>query len=512
MEGFANQRNLEELYDLAESAIALWGISAKPQFIGASENIVYRIPSNPEYILRITEERHRSVYNVRAEMAFMQFLAKNNLQVAGVIPSSADNDVEEIKTANSSYSICMFEKAHGNIIGKDKLYNDINNAKKLGRYLGYLHKTSAKYRPFLPWMRRFHYRDINEIKNALKILPAKAKDARVEFEKAIKWYNSLPIDKKVYGLSHMDAHGDNMFMDSNGKLTLIDFDGCAYNFFIYDLAVPLCYLNSLDLSDEYKQKFRDKLLSSYLEVYPLPQKWLDIIDGFIRLRMIELYIWNWEMFGEPLENNKPIHFTKWRNYKMDRTGNYPVLELDNNIYVSANADDKTKGIISFNGKKYPCLLGRSGIVSAEDKKEGDGATPAGEWAMRRVFYRADKINTPKTKLPMQSILKNIGWCDDANCQSYNKLVELPHDGSYEKMWRNDKLYDLVVELGYNDSPAIKNKGSAIFMHVMHPNKTPTEGCIALNLDSLYEIISSCNSKSMLMVNSERSKPTNEIKE
>ena len=135
-----------------------------------------------------------------------------------------------------------------------------------------------------------------------------------------------------------------------------------------------------------------------------------------------------------------------------------------------------------------CCIGLNGLTL--NKIEGDNCTPIGTWPLRRVFYRADKQDTPLTKLPLTRITERMGWCDDPkDGDNYNKLVELPYLYSHEKLWRSDDLYDIVVELGYNDRPPIKGRGSAIFMHLMANDESPTAGCISLRKDDLLELIS-----------------------
>ena len=65
----------------------------------------------------------------------------------------------------------------------------------------------------------------------------------------------------------------------------------------------------------------------------------------------------------------------------------PVLgsvRADHVIVVRARPGG-TSGTLGFNGRKYACALGRSGIV--RDKHEGDGGTPAGTYPLREVRYR-----------------------------------------------------------------------------------------------------------------------------
>ncbi|PIR98578.1 MAG: hypothetical protein COT88_00945 [Candidatus Colwellbacteria bacterium CG10_big_fil_rev_8_21_14_0_10_41_28] len=144
------------------------------------------------------------------------------------------------------------------------------------------------------------------------------------------------------------------------------------------------------------------------------------------------------------------------------------------------------GIVIFDGKKYKAAIGRSGVTN--NKAEGDGGSPAGCFPIRKIFFRKDKISVPETSFVIEAIGDDMGWSDDPEREEYNTLIKLPYEGSHEKLWREDDLYDLIVVLGYNDDPPISGKGSAIFMHVARPVYTPTEGCVALSLENLKEIL------------------------
>jgi L,D-peptidoglycan transpeptidase YkuD (ErfK/YbiS/YcfS/YnhG family) len=131
------------------------------------------------------------------------------------------------------------------------------------------------------------------------------------------------------------------------------------------------------------------------------------------------------------------------------------------------------------GRRLRCALGKAGVTPAADKREGDLASPAGVWPIRRVLYRPDKGGPPATALSASALAPDDGWCDAPDDPDYNRPVKLPHPGSFEKMWRDDDLYDLVVVLGHNDDPPKAAMGSCIFLHLARPGYLPTEGCVAL---------------------------------
>ena len=145
------------------------------------------------------------------------------------------------------------------------------------------------------------------------------------------------------------------------------------------------------------------------------------------------------------------------------------------------------GRFRIGARETRCALGRGGVLPAEAKREGDGATPLGTWPIRRLLYRPDR-GAPHTALPATPIQPDDGWCDDPGDTAYNRPVRLPYPASAEAMWRNDGLYDLVLVLGHNDDPPVAAMGSAIFLHLAQSDYAPTEGCVALSRADMEELL------------------------
>ena len=152
------------------------------------------------------------------------------------------------------------------------------------------------------------------------------------------------------------------------------------------------------------------------------------------------------------------------------------------IHLKVSAD----GWLQCGNRVFRCTLGRGGVTT--DKREGDGATPAGTYPLRQLLYRSDRLAPPTNAFPTSPLRPRDGWCDDPDHSAYNRPVTLPLDASAESMWRDDHLYDLVVVLGYNDDPVVSGLGSAIFLHVASPEFSPTEGCIALAKEDLLTVL------------------------
>jgi L,D-peptidoglycan transpeptidase YkuD (ErfK/YbiS/YcfS/YnhG family) len=154
------------------------------------------------------------------------------------------------------------------------------------------------------------------------------------------------------------------------------------------------------------------------------------------------------------------------------------------------------GYLKYKNLEIKCTLGKSGI--GIKKREGDNITPKGTYKIVNIFYRKDRIKKISSKFKLIEITREMGWCDDPNSKYYNQLIKLPTEYSHERFFRKDNVYDLVLVLNYNMRPIIKNKGSAIFIHVAKKNQK-TAGCIALNKTDLVNLIKKIDKKTKIKI-------------
>ncbi len=161
-----------------------------------------------------------------------------------------------------------------------------------------------------------------------------------------------------------------------------------------------------------------------------------------------------------------------------------------------NIEIKNK-FLYFQKYKLRCSIGKRGI--SNKKKEGDKKTPKGEFKLKYILYRKDRIFDLKTKLKKIIIKKKMGWCDDPNSNYYNKIINYPFKYSAEKLWIKDNIYDIIIVIDYNLSSVIKNKGSAIFLHIAKKKYQSTNGCIAVSKKNIRLIASKINKKTKLKI-------------
>ena len=147
--------------------------------------------------------------------------------------------------------------------------------------------------------------------------------------------------------------------------------------------------------------------------------------------------------------------------------------------------------------KVKCAVGKRGI--SIKRKEGDNITPIGSFKIKYVLFRKDRILNIKTNLKKIPIKKNMGWCNEPNSQYYNKLISFPFFHSAEKLYLKNNIYDVIIVINFNMNPIIKNKGSAIFLHIAKKNYKKTAGCVAISKKDMKKVLSKINSKTKINI-------------
>ena len=158
-----------------------------------------------------------------------------------------------------------------------------------------------------------------------------------------------------------------------------------------------------------------------------------------------------------------------------------------------------KNYLTYNKLKVKCAIGKKGI--GYKKKEGDLITPRGQFKIKFILYRKDRVKI-STKLRTKIIKKKMGWCDDPKSSHYNKLIKLPFAYKHEKLFINEDIYDIILVLDYNMNPIKKNKGSAIFIHIAKKNFRKTEGCVAIKKNNLIKLIKEINPNTKIKISSQ----------
>jgi len=156
------------------------------------------------------------------------------------------------------------------------------------------------------------------------------------------------------------------------------------------------------------------------------------------------------------------------------------------IRIRASAGNSRKAWLTAPGLTIPVALGRSGLRA--NKREGDGGTPRGIFHPRKLWWRADRHQCPRTFLAARAITPADAWCEDPNDRHYNQPIRIAGDHKGDRLQRADHLYDFIVELDHNTRPRVAGRGSAVFLHLARDNFGPTAGCVAMTKSAMLRLL------------------------
>jgi L,D-peptidoglycan transpeptidase YkuD (ErfK/YbiS/YcfS/YnhG family) len=167
------------------------------------------------------------------------------------------------------------------------------------------------------------------------------------------------------------------------------------------------------------------------------------------------------------------------------------------LRVASRPGMRSRGVLIAGHLAIPVVLGRAGIRA--NKREGDGATPRGRFRLRRLWWRADRSPKPLSMLPTVRIDRRIAWCEDPGDRRYNRPFRRSANEPGDRLWRDDRLYDVIIEIDHNTRPRVARRGSAVFLHLARPERSPTAGCLALSAPDLRRLLARLGPNTRLLI-------------
>lgn len=256
--------------------------------LDAVENFVYEFERDGRrYILRLAHSLRRTEALIAGEVDWVNYLAANGVAVSPAIRSQHGRFVEQLEDGQGGHFLATaFIKAEGQPpweLWTPALYADF------GRLLGRMHALAVDYEPAQPAWRRPQWDD-EMMDFVARYLPASESVARQKYEALCNYARTLPTHNGCYGLVHFDANGSNLRVAENGRLTIFDFDECAYTWFANDIAIALFAL-ALGTPDPpaFTAEFMPHFLRGYQRAYILERPWLREIPVF--LKMVEIFLY-----------------------------------------------------------------------------------------------------------------------------------------------------------------------------------------------------------------------------
>ncbi|HTP11877.1 MAG TPA: phosphotransferase [Anaerolineae bacterium] len=313
---------------ILEEALRRYGVTPdRARLLDGFESFMYEMERAGEAcILRIGHSLHRDERLIQAEVDWINYLADGGASVARAILSATGRLVEPIDDGHGrQFLATAFVKARGQSPWKigwtPELYETY------GQLIGRLHALSQRYQPSNPAWQRPQWDD-TELLDVERFLPADQPIVLQKYRDLLAYLRALPKSIEAYGLIHGDAHGSNFFVDETGRITLFDFDDCAYSWYANDLAIVLFYLiTNVPAAAEITRGFMPHFLRGYRRENQLDPIWLKELPHFLQLREIELYAVVHRSFDvEHIDNAWCAAFMQGRRARIEHA--VPYVEFD----------------------------------------------------------------------------------------------------------------------------------------------------------------------------------------
>jgi Ser/Thr protein kinase RdoA (MazF antagonist) len=268
-----------------------------------------------------------------AMLDWVSFLSEHGAPVNAPVPSIRGQLLEQQEFEGKAYTITAFEAVEGTLAERippadwtDELF------RMIGRAAGKFHQVSKQYHPQHPGTTRPQWFEGNEIQEACEQLAKRSNTAREKLGALLQQLQRLPKDPSNYGLIHDDLHFANFLIHEDGRVTIIDFDDCAFGWFSMDVAMALFDVLVLfnAPTDKESQEFARRFMHHYLLGYRQENEflpfWQSQIPHFLKLKEICVYT---PLIGHPDINLPDSWVGRFMRGRAERIANdVPYVEID----------------------------------------------------------------------------------------------------------------------------------------------------------------------------------------
>jgi Ser/Thr protein kinase RdoA (MazF antagonist) len=300
---------------------------------GGHYNAVYQFTRRDKHaILRIGVEDCPTNQTL-CMLEWVRFLYQQGAPVTAPLLSVNNHLVENLQYYGTRYTLTAFEKAEGTLAETipssswcDEIFRSIGSA------VGKLHRISASYQPSRRSLTRPHWFDAYEIRAATEKLATSTDPAREKLASLINELQNLPISPTDFALIHGDLHFANFLLQSDGQVTIIDFDDCVFGWFAMDVAMALfdgLVLFNAPGEDEslyFARRFLTSYLSGYRQENDITQFWLSQIPHFLKLKELCIYA---SLLGHPDIERPGTWISNFMHGRSARiTNDLPYVDID----------------------------------------------------------------------------------------------------------------------------------------------------------------------------------------
>lgn len=280
---------------------ALYGVdpqSFKP--LGGMDGAVYACRKGSRaFVMKFTPMEAEKLPAYAEKLDFVFYLARGGVPVAAPLESLEGRQYELAQEGERQYVVTLMNLVDGRHPEPRNLY-DWNERlfQCWGAVMGKMHALTQAY----PHWQKDETTRLSDWQEEMRFFADWCKEPKI----VEKWLAlgeqlaALPRERGSFGLVHNDLHNWNFMYNPDARegspFTIIDFDVCAYQWFMTDIAIPVYHSmmwgkkKSLNERETFTRQFMTQFMRGYQTENSLDAAWLEHLPTFLRYREILIYI------------------------------------------------------------------------------------------------------------------------------------------------------------------------------------------------------------------------------
>jgi Ser/Thr protein kinase RdoA (MazF antagonist) len=263
-------------YDLPD------GVRASLLFRGMND--VYVITAGGRsWALRVWRGSWRGMDEVENELAFLNFLREQDFPASFPLPLSDGSWYFTLEAPEALRAVALYEWAPG-----VKVFDrhTPETAAEVGRLLARMHVLGRDYVPAhaVDLSRGHLMRDLPDLLELVADREGEPEDYARFAPRVQTAIDALTRYDLPQGACHGDLHPSNAHVDKNGRITILDFDGCGTGYLLKDIA------NYVFGSDFYgfPAELGEAFVRGYNEVRPMTADEHNLLSFFVFVKTFQL--------------------------------------------------------------------------------------------------------------------------------------------------------------------------------------------------------------------------------
>lgn len=277
------------LLNTAQKAVSNYAISCKSvDFIAQSGNTIYKLTDldNNSYSLRLHLSKGDALESfwskpevIRSEMVWLQSLA---LETDIMVPAPFKNIHGEFITNVNDINCTLLRWVEGE---QKPFIPTVEDAAAIGEMTGKLHRQASNWS--IPGLFERPSFDSSRILQSLDKLGERSDAGMLNADdtallqqagqQVMAMMNTMERTPSNWGMIHADLIPTNLVFHEQ-EVRPIDFGACGFGYYLVDLGWTFSYIHPA---------FREQLLQSYAEYYPLPDNYVELLEGFFIAAQLE---------------------------------------------------------------------------------------------------------------------------------------------------------------------------------------------------------------------------------